>query len=299
MIKKLNFYHSLFFFNICIILSALEFLKNKDFLILCFFLILSIGISHGALDNLKGKKLLKILKFKSIFVFYIGYIILSLFVILCWILIPTLTLTIFLVVACYHFGKEDTDFLVKKKSFFVNLLFTLKGSIIIISPLLFNFQDTADIFKLLNFDISIFGINQIFLYSILFLSFSSNIALSLNQESDFKSLIIMDFISILILNFFLSPILAFTIYFCFLHSLRHSFSLIFELSKNFKRGAFMFIKKALPLTITTVMIYMISFYYLNNLFVIDETIYKLIFIGLASLTFPHILLEYFIEKNEK
>ena len=299
MIKKLNFYHSLFFFNICIILSALEFLKNKDFLILCFFLILSIGISHGALDNLKGKKLLKILKFKSIFVFYIGYITLSLFVILCWILIPTLTLTIFLGVACYHFGKEDTDFLVKKKSFFVNLLFTLKGSIIIISPLLFNFQDTADIFKLLNFDISIFGINQIFLYSILFLSFSSNIALSFNQESDFKSLIMMDFISILILNFFLSPILAFTIYFCFLHSLRHSFSLIFELSKSFKRGTIMFIKKALPLTITTVMIYMISFYYLNNLFVIDETIYKLIFIGLASLTFPHILLEYLIEKNEK
>ena len=299
MIKKLNFYHSLFFFNICIILSALEFLKNKDFLILCFFLILSIGISHGALDNLKGKKLLKILKFKSIFVFYIGYITLSLFVILCWILIPTLTLTIFLGVACYHFGKEDTDFLVKKKSFFVNLLFTLKGSIIIISPLLFNFQDTADIFKLLNFDISIFGINHIFLYSILFLSFSSNIALSFNQESDFKSLIMMDFISILILNFFLSPILAFTIYFCFLHSLRHSFSLIFELSKNFKRGAFMFIQKALPLTIATVLIYIISFYYLNNLFVIDETIYKLIFIGLASLTFPHILLEYLIEKNEK
>ena len=299
MIKKLNFYHSLFFFNICIILSALEFLKNKDYLILCFFLILSIGISHGALDNLKGKKLLKILKFKSIFVFYIGYITLSLFVILCWILIPTLTLTIFLGVACYHFGKEDTDFLVKKKSFFINLLFTLKGSIIIISPLLFNFQDTADIFKLLNFDISIFGINQIFLYSILFLSFSSNIALSLNQESDFKSLIMLDFISILILNFFLSPILAFTIYFCFLHSLRHSFSLIFELSKNFKRGAFMFIQKALPLTIATVVIYVISFYYLNNLFVIDETIYKLIFIGLASLTFPHILLEYLIEKNEK
>ena len=299
MIKKLKFYPSLFFFNICIILSALEFLKNKDFLILCFFLILSIGISHGSLDNLKGKKLLKILKFKSIFVFYIGYITLSLFVILCWILIPTLTLTIFLVVACYHFGKEDTDFLVKKKSFFINLLFTLKGSIIIISPLLFNFQDTADIFKLLNFDISIFEINQKFLYSILFLSFLANIVLSLKLDNDFKSLIMMDFISILILNYFLSPILAFTIYFCFLHSLRHSFSLIFELNKNFKRGAFMFIKKALPLTIATVVIYVISFYYLNNLFVIDETIYKLIFIGLASLTFPHILLEYLIEKNEK
>ena len=59
----------------------------------------------------------------------------------------------------------------------------------------------------------------------------------------------------------------------------------------------MFIKKALPLTIVTVLIYMISFYYLNNLFIIDETIYKLIFIGLASLTFPHILLEHLIEKK--
>ena len=299
MIKKLNFYHSLFFFNICIILSALEFLKNESFLILCFFLILSIGISHGALDHLKGKKLLKIFKIKNIFIFYIGYIAISLFVIICWILMPKVTLTIFLFIACYHFGKEDTDFLVKKKSFLINSLFTLKGSIIIISPLLFNFQDTSDIFKLLNFDISILEINRIFLYSILFLSFLANIALSLKLENDFKSLIMMDFISILILNYFLSPILAFTIYFCFLHSLRHSFSLIFELSKNFKRGAIMFIKKALPLTIVTVLIYMISFYYLNTLFVIDEVMYKLIFIGLASLTFPHILLEHLIEKNEK
>ena len=299
MIKKLNFYHSLFFFNICIILSALEYLKNESFLILCFILILSIGISHGALDHLKGKKLLKIFKIKNIFIFYLGYIAISLFVIICWILTPKVTLTIFLLIACYHFGKEDTDFLVKKKNFLINSLFILKGSIIIISPLLFNFQDTADIFKLLNFDISILEINQIFLYSILFLSFLANIALSLKQENDFKSLIMMDFISILILNYFLSPILAFTIYFCFLHSLRHSFSLIFELSKNFKRGAIMFIKKALPLTIVTVLIYMISFYYLNTLFVIDEVMYKLIFIGLASLTFPHILLEYLIEKNEQ
>ena len=112
MIKKLNFYHSLFFFNICIILSALEFLKSKDFLILCFFLILSIGISHGALDHLKGKKLLKIFKIKNIFIFYIGYIVISLFVIICWILMPKVTLIIFLFIACYHFGKEDTDFLI-------------------------------------------------------------------------------------------------------------------------------------------------------------------------------------------
>ena len=37
----------------------------------------------------------------------------------------------------------------------------------------------------------------------------------------------------------------------------------------------------------------------HNFFELNNAIYKVIFIGLASLTFPHILLEYLIEKNEK
>jgi hypothetical protein len=32
---------------------------------------------------------------------------------------------------------------------------------------------------------------------------------------------------------------------------------------------------------------------------LDSAILKVVFIGLASLTFPHILLEYLLEKNEK
>ena len=38
---------------------------------------------------------------------------------------------------------------------------------------------------------------------------------------------------------------------------------------------------------------------LKNNYGLNEAMYKVIFIGLASLTFPHILLEYLIEKNEK
>ena len=57
--------------------------------------------------------------------------------------------------------------------------------------------------------------------------------------------------------------------------------------------------KALPLALITGLIFLISIYLLNSLYKIDEAIYKVIFIGLASLTFPHILLEYLLEKNEK
>ena len=94
--------------------------------------------------------------------------------------------------------------------------------------------------------------------------------------------------------------LAFTIYFCFLHSIRHSFSLIFELDPHsFRNGLLIFLKKMLPLTTLTILIYSIVLFYLNNHYEFDDAILKVIFIGLASLTFPHILLEFLIEKNEK
>ena len=131
------------------------------------------------------------------------------------------------------------------------------------------------------------------------LSFLSSLYISKKETLDLKGIMIMDFFSLIILNLFLSPILAFTLYFCFLHSIRHSISLIFELDKSFKSGLRKFIKKAIPLTIITGVIFLLAIFFLNNFYMLDEAIYKVIFIGLASLTFPHILLEYLLEKNEK
>ena len=140
---------------------------------------------------------------------------------------------------------------------------------------------------------------MIFLFFFLFASLVSSFLISDKKSFELKSILIMDFISILMINYFLSPILAFTVYFCFLHSIRHSISLIFELNSNFNLGLKEFIRKAIPLTLLTVLAYLFSLLFLNNYYSLDEAIYKVIFIGLASLTFPHILLEYLIEKNEK
>ena len=300
MIKKVNFYHSLFFFNFCIFISAFAFLRNNNLVILCLFLILTLGISHGALDNIKGKKLLKLFDIKSMSIFYIGYSLISLFIILIWIALPKTLLFIFLTVAAYHFGKEDTAFLQKEKKIYDELLYFLKGSAVIISPLFFHKIETILIFQALNFNISgIIFIKDIYLYALLTLSFSSTLFLFLKKNIQIKSLLLMDFFSILILNYFLNPITAFTIYFCFLHSIRHSLSLMFQLNKNIKKGFILFIKKALPLSIIIAFIYLLSLYFLNSYYELDESIYKVIFIGLASLTFPHILLEYLLEKNEK
>ena len=69
--------------------------------------------------------------------------------------------------------------------------------------------------------------------------------------------------------------------------------------KNFKKGFDIFLKKIMPLTLLTAGIFLSGLFLLNNYFSMQSSILKVIFIGLASLTFPHILLEYLIEKNEK
>ena len=75
---------------------------------------------------------------------------------------------------------------------------------------------------------------------------------------------------------------------------------MYELDNNdLMNGLKIFTKKALPLTILTAIFCFLGLYLLNNTHTFDSSILKVIFIGLASLTFPHILLEYLIEKNEK
>ena len=306
-IKKINLIHSFIFFFFANIFCFSMFKFNLIVpSILCFLLVLVVGVSHGSLDHLKGKKLLKLFNIKSTYIFYITYILISAVVVVTWILLPSITLIVFLIIASYHFGKEDTHFLINNRSYFTQLLYFFKGLLIILAPLTFHFQETIAIFKLLLIDNEVFYStldfiekNNIIQKGIVF-SFLSSVILLLKNFEKKKFLIFFDYFSILTLNLYLTPLIAFTIYFCFLHSIRHSISLAIELDPDSVVNGFrLFVKKALPLTILTAVFSFIALYLLNNSYNLDSAILKIIFIGLASLTFPHILLEYFLEKNEK
>ena len=289
--------------------------SNSLINIICFFLILSLGTSHGSLDHLKGEKIFQIFKIKNFFIFYITYILLASCIIILWFLFPTFTLIFFLIVACHHFGKEDIYFIIKKKESWHNLIFLSKGFLIILAPLLNHNKETIDIFLTLGADtffvlqymeglglgvrsntltliyITIFGH-----VAFLFISVNNSKLKKENEQCYF----LLDFIPICVLNSIFTPLIAFTLYFCFIHSFRHSVSLINLLDKNnFKNGFNKFTKKALPLTLITAILFIVTVYFLTNYYVLDDAILKIIFIGLASLTFPHILLEYLLEKNEK
>jgi len=255
---------------------------------------------------MKGKKLFEILKINNFFIFYLSYISLAFLIIFFWIILPSISLTLFLIVASYHFGKEDTSFLINNESFYDPLLFFLKGSLIVLAPIYFHFDETINIFKFLLIENEAFynfldfiETSKILLFGII-LSTLSNILLFVKNFELKKFTIFLDYFSIIIINYYFSPLIAFTFYFCFLHSIRHGITLIFELNReDLSVGIKIFLKKALPLTIVTAIFCLISLYFLNNTYSFDSSILKIIFIGLASLTFPHILLEYLLEKNEK
>ena len=298
--------HSIIFFLLSFLfLGTLKYEINywetgTSFLnILCLFLILTIGISHGALDHLKGYKLLDKYKITNNVIFYLSYLLIGSMFIFLWLVFPSFTLLFFLIVAIYHFGKEDLIYS-DKQNFFK---FFLLGSPIILAPLSFHFEETLNIFKILYIENQNF-INALYFFEekniftillILFLVFGLYFAGSENMKQ-----FLLEKAGIIILNFTCHPLIAFTIYFCFLHSIRHSFKLSSELNeKDFKKGFREFLNKALPLTLVTAILFIVCVIFLTNYYVLSEAIYKVIFIGLASLTFPHILLEYLIEKNEK
>tara|TARA_B100000214_G_scaffold100011_1_gene69673 strand:+ start:1458 stop:2396 length:939 start_codon:yes stop_codon:yes gene_type:complete len=310
MIKKIYGQHNFYFTILTIVLSMLAlmvkdkfFLSQTIILFVCLFLILSIGISHGAMDNYKARKLLSIYKIKNKTIFFLTYIFISALVIFIWNLYSSFTLVAFLVVASYHFGLEDTSFLHKGNSIIDQIFYLIKGSLIIFAPLFFYFDETLKIFETLMVSESFLTFLELEHWIInvcLFFSISGYFYfIYKNQFKDFE-ILLLDMFSIVVLNYVFSPLIAFTIYFCFLHSVRHIVSISYDLDKNdFLNGVKLFVKKALPLTIVTAILYLLATIFLSKSYGLNEVIIKVIFIGLASLTFPHILLEYLLEINEK
>ena len=300
MIDKINFRHSIFFLILSIFITSFDYFRNSPFLFVCLVLVASIGISHGALDNMKGAQLLKIFDMKSMFTFYVGYLAISVLVICVWLLSSTFLLCLFLLLASYHFGKEDSEFLFQSKKFYLDILFFLKGLVIISAPLLFQYTDTINIFNTIgmNTDLFIFR-DYSFIISCFFISIISSIAIVRIARNLYASILIIDLFAIVILNYFLHPLFAFTLYFCFLHSVRHSITLMQDLDKDLSKSIKIFIRKSLPLTIVTASIFVVAFTFLMSEYDINSSINKVIFVGLAALTFPHIILEYLLEKNGK
>ena len=253
-------------------------------------LIIIIGLPHGALDGSVFISLNLDKNIWNILLFVTLYILLASLVAFSWFYFPQVSLIFFLLISIFHFGIGDFQWTTGLDKYLYGFL---NGGIIILGISYFNFDTVNNVYKYLSINTDLVWkfhnfANIVFLILLPF--FITNI--DKLRTVDFFRI----FLSILLI-ILLPPIVAFAIYFCFIHTYNHFRRIVPVLKKqmNSKKIIYTF-------SIFTIFSWLIGFivykYFISS-FGAEELIYRILFIGLAALTVPHMILIdfYFRPKN--
>lgn len=285
--ESLIFFISIIFFGVVVNFFDTTFSNNlrNQFLLFLIPLVWP-GLAHGSLDIILAKRINLIRNRFSLLVFIFSYLILSLIYFFCWIISPNYSLIFFLIISIIHFGLSDIKTSSSDKLFYPE--FIIRGTCPILLPIIFYTEETKNIFSMLM-------VNDDFLYT--FFKYKFQILISvifiliitfLRTNTSFGTLRLknlIEFTLIIFCFYFFQPLIAFSIYFCFLHSLRHLIDEKNELKISFSN----ILIKTLPLTFITLLFLIFCFYFLN-LNEIPNSYVPILFISLACLTVPHMLL---------
>ncbi len=252
---------------------------------LSFFLIFFVGLPHGSFDGAVAS----LIGFKSklqFAKFILYYLILVVFVIIFWVNFPVIALLIFLFMTIVHFGLCDwSNFNILKHKFSITLTY---GMIVIFGIIFFNENQSFEIFTYLSGnEINYFKRYLYIPYSITTILLIYFMYLSYFEKKLRKGII--EILSLISVFYFFDALLSFAIYFCFIHTYKHLKHLITNVYLHLPNKKFV-IYSTLIFTIVSWIGGFIIILFLSQNFTFYESILKVIFIGLASLTLPHMLL---------
>ena len=206
-----------------------------------------------------------------------------------WVYYPLPALIFFLMISIFHFGIEELNHIEYMDMSFYQIF--IIGSMPIALPILFHSQDVFFIFnQIIGLNINYADINIYMYYIYLSLLF---VALYLNGIK--RSWVYL----ILISNFIiLPPLLSFILYFCFHHSVRHYIHSIYYdnlVPKKYETNQYLKIIIMTSIFFTTIVLMFLQSY---GEYSFDIIIVKYIFILLACLTFPHLILNIYYDMKK-
>jgi beta-carotene 15,15'-dioxygenase len=270
------------------------------------------GVLHGGLDHVVGERVFK-RAFKRGWVIYfaIGYVGLAIAVMIGWWLAAPIMLLLFLAVSVVHFGLRDRGHGLQKRSIWIQFAtVTLLGATPIIIPWLAFPQEVSVLFGWLagtpaSAWQSSFHIGDSFgsmsRLPMIVVAAAMVLMLYLKSRRVLDAFAWIEFLATILLFWTLPPLLAFTWYFCFLHSLRHLLALAEHLAPSREWSAVGWVVwRGLPLTIVTLAGAAAGYVWLRGFDLSEaESATKVIFWGLAALTFPHMLLTWWWERRHE
>jgi Brp/Blh family beta-carotene 15,15'-monooxygenase len=235
--------------------------------------IVLLGVPHGSLDVLFALRAYQLNSLMAWVVFLTAYLLVAMGIILLWMLLPVWFFIGFLIFSALHFSDDlnTPNAVLTKLSY---------GAAVICLPSIVHGAALVGLYAVF-VDASvaqrIVTVSQWLCYPILFLMglmlFNRQIAI---REK-------LDAYAVLAIMTLLPPILAFAVYFCLMHSARH---LIRSHAFFGQLNARLFIM-ALVLPTLAVIIMACGVWFFTNTRTVESDLIRLVFIGLAALTFPH------------
>ena len=246
--------------------------KANPILLISFLLISTFGISHGAFD---GKIIWDSGSMKNALILYLIYISISLLGLMLWLISPTLGLFILLLISTIHFGHSDLTYIGNRQKY----LKYSWGLAMTFMPVLFHSSSVSEIFYLLT-DSNAISSTLIFLKYLISLNLillTSYVMFNLFKIKDKTYFLLMGELTIMIiLGYYLHPLVWFAFYFCILHGIRALINYNF----NFFSDTLWLIVFTAPITLIII--------YMN----LDLSLEGFLFVFpiLACLTIAHMLL---------
>ena len=240
------------------------------------------GVPHGALDTLFAKKAFTLNTAFSWFIFISAYLSLSAIVLVWWFLFPTILFMLFLGFSAVHFADDLRD----RKSVFRDILYGLN---IIILPSIFYSNDLAVLYGYLidsTYAVNVVNIMRpvAILSALLTLWVALTSVLNAHDSRDKRPMI--ELMAVSALMSLVQPLLAFTIYFCLMHSARHIIRAKFYFNEY--SNAALLIALVIP-TLAVIVLCALTFQVLPT-GKVNENLIRVTFATLAALTFPHAFL---------
>ena len=251
--------------------------------LLALLAVVFIGLPHGAMDGALAVHFGWMGRPAKAAVFLLSYVGIAALVVVFWLLAPVLSFVAFLAISAYHFGSGDATSGASGRGVVESFA---RGGVVIGGISQFHRHESNEVF------LAIVGTNTaavwMFLDAIMVLTVVCVVEATLFKQDRERASFLSELISLSLLFYFAPPLVGFAVYFCFVHSLRHFSSMSAVLRSTVSR--FRITQTTVAFSLISWAVGLLIFAQQSANIGMEPALLQVVFVGLAALTVPHMIL---------